>query len=140
MMGGRELIGGKELTLGNGEIHIAAERSTVYVAPTMIVHYIIDHYYLPPATFIEAGPPARSRPRAPTRGLRLLGIACPRISMERPAPPASAYAWIIHLSVNGADIRMEGASRVQYRPPRIRPPGDGRVEGFDRCGGVVARS
>ena len=78
MMGGRELIGGKELTLGNGEIHIAAERSTVYVAPTMIVHYIIDHYYLPPATFIEAGPPARSRPRAPTRGLRLLGIACPR--------------------------------------------------------------
>ena len=33
--------------------------------------------------------------------------------MERPAPPESAYVWIIHLSVNGADIRKEGASRVR---------------------------
>ena len=31
-------------------------------------------------------------------------------------------------AVNGADIRREGASRVQYCSPRVRPSRDGRVE------------
>ncbi len=53
-MGQRALIGDTEFTVGNGEIHISGEGSTVYVAPTMIVHYIIEHHYLPPAAFIEA--------------------------------------------------------------------------------------
>lgn len=52
--GQRAEIGGRELTLGNGEIQIGEEGRAVYVAPTMILHYIIDHGYLPPAEFLEA--------------------------------------------------------------------------------------
>ena len=54
VMGQRALIGDNEITLGNGEIQIAGEGNTVYVAPTMIVHYIMDHHYVPPEAFIEA--------------------------------------------------------------------------------------
>ena len=41
----------------------------------------------------------------------------PRFSMERPAPPASAFTWIIHLSVNGADIRRKepAVSSIAHR-------------------------
>lgn len=53
-MGQRAVIGGNELRLGNGEIRICGEGDTVYVAPTMIVHYIVDHDYLPPEEFIQA--------------------------------------------------------------------------------------
>ena len=54
MMGQRAVVDGRELELGNGEIQICGEGSAVYVAPTMILHYIIDHHYLPPAEFIQA--------------------------------------------------------------------------------------
>ncbi|WP_220502828.1 hypothetical protein [Microbispora sp. H10885] len=40
--------------LGTGEIHVAAKDGVVYSAPTLIVHYIDKHSYLPPAEFIEA--------------------------------------------------------------------------------------
>jgi hypothetical protein len=39
---------------GNGEIHVVSSDGTIYVAPTLIVHYIKAHNYLPPEEFIEA--------------------------------------------------------------------------------------
>lgn len=39
---------------GNGEIHVISSDGTTYVAPTLIVHYIKAHDYLPPAEFIDA--------------------------------------------------------------------------------------
>ena len=47
----------------------------------------------------------------------LLRLSGPLISMERPAPPASAFTWIIHLSVNGADIRRKepAVSSIAHR-------------------------
>ncbi len=91
------------------------------------------------------------------------GFGCRRLSLpqprdksvkaganQRPTAPDSAWNGRLlrhpHLrgsftcAVNGADIRKEGASRVQYCPPRICPSRDGRVEGLDRRGGAVARS
>jgi hypothetical protein len=53
-MGLRATIGELELKLGNGEIRICGDGDTVYVAPTMIVHYILDHDYLPAEEFIQA--------------------------------------------------------------------------------------
>ena len=39
--------------LGNGEIWVAGDGIT-FVAPVLIVHYIEEHGYLPPAQFLEA--------------------------------------------------------------------------------------
>jgi hypothetical protein len=41
-------------TLGNGEIAVQSLEAATYRAPTLIVHYITAHQYLPPAGFIEA--------------------------------------------------------------------------------------
>ncbi|MEM7555216.1 MAG: hypothetical protein AAF378_14160 [Cyanobacteria bacterium P01_A01_bin.84] len=42
-------FGGKS----NGEIHIFTPKNT-FVAPVLIVHYIIEHRYCPPQEFIDA--------------------------------------------------------------------------------------
>jgi hypothetical protein len=63
---------------GNGEIWVRDDvKNVMYVAPTMIVHYMAKHAYLPPREFIEAvmrmpadvakqigGKPEESNPRA----------------------------------------------------------------------------
>ena len=41
-------------TWGNGEIRISDGSGTTYVAPTLIVHYVIEHHYAPPAEFVRA--------------------------------------------------------------------------------------
>lgn len=45
---------GEELVLGNGEIHVQAAERIVYSAPTLIVHYVESHQYLPPDEFLGA--------------------------------------------------------------------------------------
>jgi hypothetical protein len=47
----------------NGEIRVASGGIT-YAAPVLIVHYIEEHGYLPPAQFLEAIDKAGERPRA----------------------------------------------------------------------------
>lgn len=39
---------------GNGEFRVIGDNSTIYVAPTLIAHYVEAHDYLPPQEFIEA--------------------------------------------------------------------------------------
>ena len=39
---------------GNGQIQVRGEGGIVFVAPTMIHHYVSVHHYLPPAEFIAA--------------------------------------------------------------------------------------
>lgn len=39
---------------GRGEIHVYGEDGTLYIAPTLIVHYVGVHQYLPPQEFIDA--------------------------------------------------------------------------------------
>jgi hypothetical protein len=38
---------------GNGEIHVVGSDGVMYIAPTLIVHYIAAHKHLPPAAFID---------------------------------------------------------------------------------------
>ncbi|MGW2486753.1 DUF7919 family protein [Streptomyces sp. NPDC001606] len=45
---------GSTAYLGNGEIIVMAASGEIYAAPTLIIHYVIDHDYLPPVEFIEA--------------------------------------------------------------------------------------
>jgi len=45
---------GKQINVGNGEIFIRGMNNLVYVAPTMIYHYIRDHNYNPPEEFVDA--------------------------------------------------------------------------------------
>ena len=52
-LGGYDL-GGRKIGLGNGEIRILGQDKTIYSAPTLIVHYVDVHGYLPPASFVEA--------------------------------------------------------------------------------------
>ena len=46
--------GDEELGMGNGEIWVFGDNNKVYVAPTLIYHYITHHRYLPPEPFIHA--------------------------------------------------------------------------------------
>lgn len=40
--------------LGNGSIMVQGRNNLVYVAPTMIYHYVAEHDYIPPDEFIRA--------------------------------------------------------------------------------------
>jgi hypothetical protein len=40
--------------LGTGEIHVPSSEGLIYSAPTLIVHYIQAHRYLPPQSFCDA--------------------------------------------------------------------------------------
>ena len=44
----------KKFKVGNGEIFVKGMNNIVYVAPTMIYHYIQAHDYLPPSEFLDA--------------------------------------------------------------------------------------
>lgn len=46
--------GDEELGMGNGEIWAFGGDGNVYVAPTLIYHYITHHQYQPPEQFIQA--------------------------------------------------------------------------------------
>jgi len=46
--------GDEELGMGNGEIWVFSNDHKVYIAPTLIYHYITHHRYLPPEPFIHA--------------------------------------------------------------------------------------
>jgi len=48
-------------SLGTGEIQAIAENGVVYLAPTLLVHYIDAHDYLPPAVFLSAVKVSSSR-------------------------------------------------------------------------------
>ena len=39
---------------GNAEIHVQGTNGTTYIAPSLVLHYIIEHQYQPPREFIEA--------------------------------------------------------------------------------------
>ena len=41
-------------SLGTGEIRVRGEGGRLYVAPTLLLHYIQSHNYLPPEDFIQA--------------------------------------------------------------------------------------
>lgn len=47
-------MNGKMLMLGSAEIEVADESGSIYAAPDLIYHYIVDHGYLPPPEFIRA--------------------------------------------------------------------------------------
>ena len=50
----RELAGGERVLLGSGIIRVNPRQGLAFVAPTLIVHYVEAHRYLPPPGFIEA--------------------------------------------------------------------------------------
>jgi hypothetical protein len=39
---------------GNGEIRVRAAGGTWYVAPRLVLHYVVEHNYCPPPEFVEA--------------------------------------------------------------------------------------
>lgn len=41
-------------TTGNGEIRIAGAGGIVYIAPILILHYVVAHRYRPPGVFVAA--------------------------------------------------------------------------------------
>src|SRR5438309_700481 len=47
-------VDGKPVLLGDAEVHVAGEQEIIYVAPTLICHYVEAHEYMPPSEFIEA--------------------------------------------------------------------------------------
>jgi hypothetical protein len=55
---------GERTSLGQAEIYVFGEEGRVYVAPTLIFHYVTVHHYKPPIEFVQAlkkgpAPPGR---------------------------------------------------------------------------------
>jgi hypothetical protein len=76
-------VDGSAITLGTGLVFVPSE-SRIFVAPSMILHYIDAHGYAPPPEFlaaVRACPPMRSMEYL--KRLRALGVSL------RPAPPTS---------------------------------------------------
>ncbi|MFE9636969.1 hypothetical protein [Streptomyces sp. NPDC006463] len=46
--------GHRRSSVGTGEIRIPARPDTAFAAPVLVGHYVVDHGYLPPTTFIDA--------------------------------------------------------------------------------------
>lgn len=46
--------GDESAFLGTAEIRVFGAGTTIYAAPTLIYHYVVDHRYLPAAEFIQA--------------------------------------------------------------------------------------
>ena len=45
---------GEPYALGDAEIRVAHVDGSVYAAPNLIAHYLIEHRYAPPSAFVEA--------------------------------------------------------------------------------------
>lgn len=43
-----------DFQVGHGEIRVNGKNGIRYAAPDMIIHYVLDHGYRPPAEFIDA--------------------------------------------------------------------------------------
>jgi len=46
--------GGESLTLGDAEIRAVAEDGRWFVAPTLVLHYVVEHGYRPPDAVLQA--------------------------------------------------------------------------------------
>ncbi len=44
----------EQLPVGDAEIHVSGPGGRVYVAPTLVVHYVAAHGYRPPDEFVMA--------------------------------------------------------------------------------------
>jgi hypothetical protein len=53
---------GDSVVVGDADIHMMARDGTWLVAPTLVVHYVVDHAYVPPPEFIEAVASGRVAP------------------------------------------------------------------------------
>ena len=51
--GGIRMIAPPPGTTGNGEIRVTSATGITYVAPVLVLHYIVAHGYLPPQEFID---------------------------------------------------------------------------------------
>ncbi|WP_443732102.1 DUF7919 family protein [Streptantibioticus silvisoli] len=40
--------------LGMAEIHVEQKDGQAFASPSLILHYVLEHHYLPPAAFCEA--------------------------------------------------------------------------------------
>jgi hypothetical protein len=58
---GQRVIYPPRETTGNGEIRIVDAGGTTYVAPVLILHYVVVHGYTPPQQFIDAVLQTRGR-------------------------------------------------------------------------------
>ncbi|MEU9900085.1 hypothetical protein ACIBCS_34515 [Streptomyces phaeochromogenes] len=61
-------ISGTRLTLGGAEIRVVAESGDWLIAPDLVHHYVADHFYLPPAAFVEAVMAGRVAPEVSSLG------------------------------------------------------------------------
>jgi hypothetical protein len=52
--GGIRMLNPPPGTTGNGEIRVTSATGTTYVAPVLVLHYVVAHGYLPPQEFIDA--------------------------------------------------------------------------------------
>jgi len=46
--------GEEAVTVGDAEIRVIAGDGTWFIAPTLILHYVIEHDYRPPSSFVQA--------------------------------------------------------------------------------------
>ncbi len=122
---------------GNGEFRVRGANGTVYVAPTLIAHYVEAHHYLPPQEYIDAVllgdfieqpqdlPPVDlvvGTEPAPAEFRNTLGLGLELVLIERQPwddeTPRPMLALQIDGKVHGPwDGNLDGARRILAEPP-----------------------
>jgi len=52
--GGIPMLDAPTQTRGNGEVWVKSRDGITYVAPALVLHYVIGHHYAPPQGFVDA--------------------------------------------------------------------------------------
>lgn len=122
---------------GSGEFRVRGADGTVYVAPTLIAHYVEAHHYLPPQEYIDAvlaGDFIEQPPDLPPNHLVVaispapgelrdaVGADLEVVLVERKPWDDEAPRPMLALRVNGRvhgpwDGSLDGARSVLARPP-----------------------
>lgn len=54
---------GEQYALGDAEIRVTHADGSVFAAPNLVAHYVLEHHYAPPAAFVDG---VLADPRVPT--------------------------------------------------------------------------
>jgi hypothetical protein len=109
----RVSIADRVVRLGCGELVFDSREGVSYVAPDMIVHYIIDHEYLPPRRFLAALLESFSEEERAA----ILNADQSQSDHHKPPPLLLDPKWPYAMFVGGGDERRRAWNEAWARRP-----------------------
>jgi hypothetical protein len=116
---------------GSAELHVAAADGRVYAAPSLVLHYVRDHGYGPPAEFVAAvlcGAPVDPEPDDPDEALGRSLVHQARWLLDRDPDRAAVLLRLVRSKYTGASAAAEAGELLDGIAGRAEPgaPADPR--------------